>query len=84
MNSTTRTSSDEIARLNERLAELEETIAAIRAGQVDALVDGKDVFLLESAETASNRFRGQVLQQISENGDRRGQRLLHHLHQRGG
>lgn len=52
--------------LRERLAELEETLHAIRTGQVDALVDGTDIYTLESAESASNRFRGEVLQQISE------------------
>lgn len=52
--------------LRDRVAELEETLHAIRTGQVDALVDGTDIYTLESAETASNRFRGQVLQQISE------------------
>jgi PAS domain S-box-containing protein len=52
--------------LRARLAELEETLHAIRTGQVDALVDGTDIYTLESAESASNRFRGQVLPQISE------------------
>ena len=53
-------------RLRERLAELEDTLEAIRNGHVDALVNGTDLFILESAESASNRFRGQVLQQVSE------------------
>jgi PAS domain S-box-containing protein len=56
----------ELVRLQDRVAELEETLEAIRTGQVDALVDGTAVYTLESAESASNRFRGQVLQQISE------------------
>jgi len=56
----------EVEALRERVAELEEVLHAIRTGQVDALVDGNDIFTLASAESASNRFRGQVLQQISE------------------
>jgi PAS domain S-box-containing protein len=56
----------ELATMRERLMELEETLNAIRSGQVDALVHGNSIFTLESAESASNRFRGQVLQQISE------------------
>jgi PAS domain S-box-containing protein len=55
-----------IATLQQRVNELEDTLHAIRTGQVDALVDGTDIYTLESAESASNRFRGQVLQQISE------------------
>jgi PAS domain S-box-containing protein len=58
--------SSEVEALRERVAELEEVLDAIRTGQVDALVDGDDIFTLVSAESASNLFRGQVLQQISE------------------
>jgi PAS domain S-box-containing protein len=56
----------EVEALRERVAELEEVLHAIRTGQVDALVDGDDIYTLGSAESSSNRFRGQVLQQISE------------------
>lgn len=52
--------------LRERLTEMEETLHAIRTGQVDALVDGTDIYTLDSVESASNRFRGRVLQEISE------------------
>ncbi|MGV9010964.1 MAG: ATP-binding protein [Flavobacteriales bacterium] len=56
----------ENARLRERLEEHADALRAIRHGEVDALVDGGDVFVLDSAETASNRFRGQVLEQIED------------------
>ena len=56
----------EVNALRHRVAELEEVLHAIRTGQVDALVDGSDIYTLGSAESASNRFRGQVLRQISE------------------
>ncbi len=59
-------SPEEVQILRARLEELEETLEAIRTGQVDALVDGTDIYTLESAESASNRFLGQVLQQVSE------------------
>jgi PAS domain S-box-containing protein len=49
-----------------RLTEFAETLEAIRTGAVDALIAGKDVFLLESSEASSNRFRGQVLGQIND------------------
>jgi len=52
--------------LRERLSEFAQTLEAIRNGEVDALVDGHNVFVLDSAETASNRFRGQVLEQIED------------------
>ena len=57
---------EDVTGMRQRLAELEDTLHAIRTGQVDALVHGHDIFTLESAESASNRFRGQVLEQISE------------------
>jgi hypothetical protein len=43
--------------LRNRLAEAEETLEAIRTGEVDALVIGDQIYTLESAITASNRFR---------------------------
>src|SRR5688572_6748181 len=57
---------DEIAELRARLAESEDTLSAIRGGEVDALVIGEQIYTLESAEAASNRFRGEVLSQINE------------------
>jgi PAS domain S-box-containing protein len=56
----------EIADLRARLDESEETLRALRAGEVDALIIGDQVFTLESADAASNRFRGEVLAQINE------------------
>lgn len=58
--------SAEIAELRVRLEESEETLRALRAGEVDALIIGDQVFTLESADAASNRFRGEVLAQINE------------------
>jgi PAS domain S-box-containing protein len=49
-----------------RLEEAEETLGAIRRGEVEALVIGDQIYMLESAETASNRFRGRVLEQVSD------------------
>jgi len=56
----------ENAELRARLEEAEETLEAIRSGEVEALVIGDQIFMLESAETASNRFRGHVLEQIND------------------
>lgn len=52
--------------LRNRLAEVEETLEAIRSGEVDALVIGDRVYSLESAITASNRFRGDILDQVND------------------
>ena len=50
----TREPREEIARLRERLAEAEETLRAIRAGEVDAVIvngpKGDQIFTLEAAE----------------------------------
>ena len=56
----------ENASLRERLHEAEQTLDAIRSGEVDALVIGDHVYTLESADAASDRFRGEVLAQINE------------------
>jgi PAS domain S-box-containing protein len=56
----------ENAELRSRLDEAEETLGAIRSGEVDALVIGDQVYTLESSDAASNRFRGEVLAQINE------------------
>jgi PAS domain S-box-containing protein len=56
----------ENAELRARLEEAEEHLEAIRSGEVEALVIGEQVYLLESAEAASNRFRGNVLEQIND------------------
>lgn len=59
---------DEVGRddLLERLREAEETLGAIRSGEVDALVVGDRVYALEETSVNSSRFRGEVLSQISE------------------
>src|SRR5688572_17361787 len=56
----------ENAVLRARLEEAEDTLNAIRSGKVEALVIGDQIFMLESAETASNRFRGRVLEEIND------------------
>jgi PAS domain S-box-containing protein len=56
----------EIAELKLRLEESEETLSAIRSGEVDALVIGDQIYTLESADAASNRFRGEIIDQISD------------------
>src|SRR5215212_8986598 len=56
----------ENAELRARLEEAEETLRAIRSGEVDALIVGEQVYMLESADAASNRFRGEVLAQVSD------------------
>jgi PAS domain S-box-containing protein len=56
----------ENAELRARLEEAEETLRAIRSGEVDALVVGEQIYMLESADAASNRFRGEVLAQVKD------------------
>jgi PAS domain S-box-containing protein len=60
----------EIAGLRTRLEEAEETLRAIRSGEVDALVvespSGPQVYSLQSADAESNRFRGDILTQIND------------------
>lgn len=57
---------EENADLRARLEEAEEMLRAIRNGEVDALVVGDQIYTLESADAASNRFRGDALTQINE------------------
>ena len=49
-----------------RLRELEDTLGAIRAGEVDALVVNDDIFILESASATGNRLRQDVLLQMKD------------------
>ena len=49
-----------------RLAEAEETLRALREGEVDAIVVGENVYMLEGAEAASNRLRGDALSQMQD------------------
>jgi PAS domain S-box-containing protein len=52
--------------LRHRLQEAEDTLLALRNGEVDAIVVGEDIFTLEGAEAASNRFRSDVLAQMED------------------
>jgi PAS domain S-box-containing protein len=56
----------EHAELRARLEEAEETLAAIRRGDVDALVVGEDIYTLDSANAAANRMRKDVLSQMED------------------
>jgi PAS domain S-box-containing protein len=66
-------SADELARLRRvnielesRLAEAEDTLAAIRSGDVDALIVGEDIYTLDSANAAGNALRKDVLAQMQD------------------
>nr|MDP9125666.1 PAS domain S-box protein [Pseudomonadota bacterium] len=68
-----RTLADELARLRHanaelesRLVEAEDTLAAIRSGDVDALIVGEDIYTLDSANAASNTLRKDVLAQMQD------------------
>jgi PAS domain S-box-containing protein len=56
----------ELAALRARVDEAEQTLQAIRAGDVDALVVGEAIYTLDSANAASNRLRGDVLAQMKD------------------
>jgi PAS domain S-box-containing protein len=56
----------EIAALRHRLQEAEDTLHAIRTGEVDALIVGSQVYTLESADASSNRLRQDVLAQMED------------------
>lgn len=56
----------EIGNLRARLEEAEEALRAIRGGEVDALVVGERLYVLEGVEAASNRFRSEVIAQIDD------------------
>jgi len=64
---------DELARLRRanlelesRLIEAEDTLAAIRDGDVDALIVGQDIYTLDSANAATNAMRKDVLAQMQD------------------
>ncbi|MBG9390695.1 hybrid sensor histidine kinase/response regulator [Caenimonas aquaedulcis] len=61
---------DELRREHEelriRLAEAEDTLAAIRQGDVDALVVGSDIYTLDSSSAATNKLRQDVLAQMED------------------
>jgi PAS domain S-box-containing protein len=56
----------ELEELRIRLAEAEETLSAIRQGDVDALVVGSDIYTLDSSNGAANRLRQDVLTQMQD------------------
>ena len=56
----------ELAELRERMAEAEETLAALRNDQVDAIVVGEKVYALVGADDAATRMRGEVLTQMED------------------
>jgi len=53
-----------------RLEETEETLRAIRAGEVDALVvdgsAGPRIFILQTSDSESNRFRSDILAKVTD------------------
>ncbi len=67
---TVRTLRAENAELRARLAEAEDTLRAIRTGDVDALVvegdDGLQIFTLQGLDAEQNRSRGEMLAQVSD------------------
>ncbi|MCX7094576.1 MAG: PAS domain-containing protein [Methylobacter sp.] len=60
----------ENAELRARLENAEETLRAIRSGEIDALVvetaTGPKIFTLQGQDAELNRFRGEILTQISD------------------
>jgi len=56
----------DFAQLQARLHEAEDTLAAIRNGDVDALIVGDDIYTLDSANAASNEMRKDVLAQMRD------------------
>ena len=52
----------ENAELRARLAEAEETLRAIRNGEVNALVVGERLYMLAVADAASTKLRGRALE----------------------
>jgi PAS domain S-box-containing protein len=60
----------ENAALRARLEESEETLRAIRTGELDAMVvdgvSGPQVFILQMSDAASNRFRSDILAKVSD------------------
>ncbi len=60
----------ENAELRARLEAVEDVLQAIRSGEVDALVVesavGPHIYALQGVDAASNRFRGDILAQVSD------------------
>jgi len=57
---------EENEELRIRLAEAEDTLAAIRQGDVDALIVGSDIYTLDSSNAATNKLRQDVLAQMED------------------
>jgi len=61
---------EENTRLREQLEQAEETLRAIRHGEVDALVmdgeAGPQVYVLQGLDAEQSRFRGDILAQVNE------------------
>ncbi len=57
---------EENAALRLRLADAEDTLQALRSGEVDAILVGENIHVLEGADTAANRFRSDVLAQMED------------------
>jgi PAS domain S-box-containing protein len=55
-----------LAALRARLEEAEQTLQAIRSGEVDALVVDDAIYTLDTANAASNRLRSDVLAQMKD------------------
>ncbi len=56
----------ENAELRRRLEEAEQTLEALRGGEVDALVIGDQLYTLEASDAALNRFLGDILAQVGD------------------
>ena len=56
----------ELASLRIRLDEAEQTLRAIRSGEIDAIVVDDAVYTLDTANAASNRLRSDVLAQMKD------------------
>ena len=56
----------ELEELRIRLDEAEQTLTAIRQGDVDALVVGSDIYTLDSSNAVANRLRQDVLAQMQD------------------
>jgi len=60
----------ENAALRQKLEEAEDTLRAIRTGDVDSIVvetkDGPQLFTLQGIDAESNRFRGEILEQVGD------------------
>jgi len=56
--------------LRQKLDEAEDTLRAIRTGDVDSIVvetkDGPQLFTLQGIDAASNQFRGEILAQVGD------------------